>query len=296
MSKPSAIIHVGFNKCGSTAIQAWLSEQRMALTAQGIVHLHTDPRTDVICSNPQMATVAHALGGTAPPDRPMNAVLGTQDRAGQDRVARDFQAQIAARAQSGDMGTFLASCEYLSFAGMTERDMAGLHGWLSSLFQRVRYVVYIRQPEPWLVSLHGHAARLGASSETLDQFAARMPRVPFAEILKRWVRAVGAEALRVRLFYEAWLSGDGLIPDFARTIGASDAAGPAERALYNTSFAPQRAGGPQVRESGTAPRPRLGAEARARVRAVNGPGLAWIGDTFFAANRGWFDRWAEGPA
>jgi len=292
MPKPSAIIHIGFNKCGSTAIQAWLATQRAALDAHGVQHLHTDPRPDVICSNPQMASLAHSLGGSNPPDRPMNAVLGITDCASQDRVAQDFAAQIEADVEKGRFGTFLASCEYLSFAGLTQRDMEGLHLWLTSLFTRVRYVVYIRQPAPWLISLHGHAARLGASSETLEAFTTRLPTTPFADVLKRWSSAVGAEALRVRLFYEAWLSGEGLITDFARTIGVPEMAEAQAATLFNTSFAARAGTGPNARVSAHAPRPKLSAEAQTRVTQANAPALAWIGDTFFEGNRPWYDRWA----
>ncbi|MBY6118941.1 hypothetical protein [Mameliella alba] len=289
MSRPDAILHIGFNKCGSTALQQWLGDQASALADQGIWYRRMDPRDDVVCTNPQLQVLACTLAGEDVPARPMNAVLGITDRASQDRVAEDFRRDFEARVAKGGFDIWVGSSEALVGRNMTPAATQALADWLSSLFGRVRYVAYIRRPEPWLVSLYGHHKRRSGQDESLAEFAKRVGQAPFARLLGMWQQAVGPEALDVRLFREDWLRGSGLVEDFASVLGLPSGVVETRAKRLNTSF---RDGLRGLMPMARAPkRPSLSAETRSAIANRNAETMAWIEGHCFADRRAEFRTW-----
>ncbi|MBY6114988.1 hypothetical protein KUW09_13800 [Mameliella alba] len=289
---PDAILHIGFNKCGSTALQQWLGDQSGALADQGIWYQRMDPRESVTCTNPHLQVLACSLADEEVPARPMNAVLGITDRTSQDRVAQTFRQDFEARVAKGGFSTWVGSSEALVSRNMSQGAITALANWLSSLFGRLRVVAYIRRPDAWLVSLYGHAGRRHGGNETLSDFATRVKAVPFAPILRKWENAVGRDALDVRLFREDWLKGAGLVEDFSTVLGLPDGQIQTRARRLNTSFRDGLRGlsplsrGPK--------RPSLTDELRASIRHRNAEAMDWIEDTYFADHRDSFRSWAAG--
>jgi hypothetical protein len=293
---PDAILHIGFNKCGSTALQQWLGDQRGALADRGALYQRMDPRSDVICTNPHLQVLAFSLAGQPVPHRPMNAVLGiTQgDIDSQNRVADAFRHSFEARVAQGGFDTWIGSSEALVARDMTPEAVGALTEWLSSLFERVRHVAYIRRPEPWMVSLYGHHRRKTKADETLSAFVDRVGSVPFARKLKIWEQAVGRDALDVRLFQEDWLKGAGLVEDFSTVPGLPTGSIDTRARRVNTSFKEGlRALSPLNRRP---PRPRVPKELRDLIVRRNAEDMGWISNTFFADDQTDFRAWADTPS
>ena len=289
---PNALIHIGFNKCGSTALQKWLGENAPALADEGVVYRRSDPRADVICTNPQLAVLAHSLAARPLPQRPISTVLGISDAQSQNRVARTYQEGVEALAKAGGFRLFVASNEALVARHMDASIAGALADWLKRLFKDVRFVAYIRRPLPWLISLHGHATQLGETDRPLTEFLTRAPRAWFGPVLRVWHKAVG-DALDVRLFHESWLKGRGLISDFASVLGVSAQEPQAQpvNMSYKTPGLPihRRMGGDQ---RALPPRPSVPPETAEAVRNANASDLTWIEDTFFATRRDEFRAWS----
>lgn len=289
---PDAILHIGFNKCGSTALQQWLGAQEDALLARSIWYRRMDPRTDVVCTNPHLQVLAFTLAGQPVPSRPMNAVLGIPegDRVAQDAVAHAFREQFEAQVANGGFTTWVGSSEALVSRFMTPEAISALAEWLSGLFGNVRYVAYVRRPETWLVSLFGHQQRKTASAEELTAFVDRFGPAPFARLLDLWRTAVGQDALDVRLFDESWLDGGGLISDFQTVLGLPAGTLPSRSKRVNTSFRAR-----MTPWSRAPKRPALSAQTREKISQLNADDMSWVESTFFADRRTEFRNWAAGP-
>lgn len=294
MTRPDAILHIGFNKCGSTALQSWLGENADGLRAQGVLYRRMDPRKDVICSNPLLKVLAFHLAGQTVPHRAINAVLGIAqgDMTAQTRVATAFRADFEQRVAQGGFDTWVGSSEALVARHMTQEAVCGLVDWLSSLFGTVRVVAYIRSPAAWLVSLYGHHARRTNGAESLPDFLTRVGETPFEPVLRMWEQAVGHEAMDVRLFQEDWLTGSGLVEDFAKVLNLPDGAIDPRSKRLNTSY---RSGLLGLTRTGRQPkRPELCEQSRARIARQNADSMAWIESTYFADRQAEFETWTAG--
>jgi hypothetical protein len=300
MAKPKAIIHIGFNKCGSTAIQKWLGDAGPELKDHGIYYKRSDPRPDVICSNPQMPILAYTLADQTTSFRPMNAVLGISkgNRAQQDTVAYEYKEAIEAIAACGEYDQFVASSEHLAARDLTDEAIAALADWLSETFSSVRYIAYIRNPAAWLVSSYGHAHRAGRTSETLDEFAKRVKTVPYGQLLRQWSSVVGETAIDVRLFDEKWLMGSGLIEDFKQQLETSGSLKAGDTTMVNTSW---RSGpsGKWLRsllsrkQKQMRARPQLELQEHQSLLHHNAHELDWIRATFFKDDTARFNAWKQ---
>lgn len=303
MGKPNAIIHIGFNKCGSTAIQKWLAQSKSELSQQGFLHKRTDPRPMTICSNPQYAVLACTLADEIAPPRPINKVMGFEggDRAGQDKMALAFRDKIEALAAANPDKTFVISSEYLAAETMKEPAIKALVAWFSKTFQSIKYIAYIREPSAWLLSLHGQNSRQGLIVEDFNAFVDRRMMVPFTRLLKLWKEAVGKDTLNVRLFREEWLSGDGLIADFCDAIGFHTNDHGTKSAVVNASFTKDdRSLLSRLFRKPTKlqkqARPVIGPQMHDRIAQANSANLNWVRDAFFANMVDDFNRWSQAPS
>ena len=293
-----AIVHIGFNKCGSTALQKWLSTNQGALAKEGFAYRRTDPRDDVVCTNPQFSVLAYTRAGQPLWPRRMNEVLGIDlaDPASQQRVAdtfaRDYLAWVSEQEQ--DVHSVLISNESLGPRLNTPELVAGLDGWLTEHFDSARYVAYIREPVAWTISLFGHSMRRGMKQDDLADFAKRRQRTTFGRALRAWSEVVPAERLDVRLFDEAWLSGSGLVEDFCGCAGIDTSRVPMRMTLENRSFAKSGLLARLGLTRRLKERPEPAPDAAQMIRDTNKDDMHWIQTTFFGSRESDFQNWLTG--
>lgn len=294
----TAILHIGFNKCGSTAIQSWLADRRDALADHGFRFERSDPRPNVVCNDPQISMLAHDLAGELARSLPIYRVLGIDPDAPdakdvQHALARSYRIGVEDRVRRHPDDTFLFSSEYLTARILRGRQIACLADWLCDTFASVRVLAYIRRPEDWIISQHGQTRRQKMPSETLTDFALRVRTAGFARMLRQWHDALGPRRVAVRLFQERWLTNNGLIADFAEAIGYAGPRGGRRQALLNTGY--RAMGGWRslmpTRLNGRTERPRLDQTAQEVVAQANAADMSWIEDTYFADRRPAFRAW-----
>ena len=291
-----AVVHIGFNKCGSTAIQKWLAANHGALAARGFAHRRTDPRPHAICSNPQFADLAFSEAGEAMPARAMSEVLGYEpgDLQAQRRVTTAFAEGMDAWLSAVSARTVLISNEFLGPWLKTPALVQALDRWLSARFETVRYVAYIRAPVQWLVSVYGQSLKRRAHLlPPFDTFA-RRHRVPFREALGVWRDTVGPDRLDVRAYQENWRMGPGLMADYCTAVGLEPAGLPVHFDPVNLSYSDDGTNPSGSSWQANLPdRPRPSAELTDLLLSREAAGFDWIGQSFFPGRSAEFADWVR---
>lgn len=233
--RPRAIVHIGLNKSGSTTIQGWLTQNRAALAAQGIVY---DPFDDQPIPALQHAigftTLAAELGGRLVRHPQARAYHRMETPEAQSARVAEFLARAEPVIAAGDFRTFVISSEFLPFWIGPPKSAGLLHDWLSERFARVRYVVYVRDQVLWAPSAYTQHIKMGGTDD-LAQFLNKGGERNYFAICDRWLSGVGRGKLSVRALEPSLLKDGDLIADFADVIGA-DASQTAPPDILNESI------------------------------------------------------------
>ncbi len=202
-----AVVHVGLEKTGTTAVQAWLAQQRAALRAEGVlvpqspgVPNHT--RLVAACLDDDVVdnVKAHHMAAMARSGPALRA-----------RVLRALQAELA---QSG-WSRLVVSCELISSRLHRPSEVDRLVAALRPHVDRIRFVLVLRRQADLALSRFSSALRAGHDrfDGVWDDLSARsFPVLPpgrlvddmseyfdFDRILSRLDRIEGAE-VAVSLF------------------------------------------------------------------------------------------------
>ena len=211
-----AIIHIGTPKAGSTTIQTFLERNRAALSAQGFHHER------LLTHN--VAQLELGLAGiiragelvTAPHKR---HALRAQTAAEQHALTDRLEAMRRDGAQTWPEGTWIASSEQVHSWLSTRPRVAALHGFLSGIFSEVRYIVYYRPQEEFILSSYSERIRRGESLTLEAHLRERMGRMDYHRRAVMWAEVVGRANLSVRLLDRSALVNGDLLDDFCAAAG-----------------------------------------------------------------------------
>ncbi len=215
------VVHIGLNKTGSTTIQGWLGANRDQLAEQGI-------RYDTLAdAGPR--TLPHALGFSAigvhragrllpNPDARLN--FGIETLEDQAAPMAEFEARAEASINAPGYRTYVISSEFLP-AWLRKPEWTRLfHDWLTLRFDKVRYVVYLRDQISWVPSAFAQMIKMGGVY-SMEEFLERKEDRDYFKTCARWRRGTPNSRLTVRLLEADSLINGDLIEDFANLIGAS---------------------------------------------------------------------------
>jgi hypothetical protein len=204
---PTLFLHVGYGRCGSTAIQDLAAERRDELRARGLLYL----RPSDLGLDPQF-------------DRGGNGrALAQADDPGAvaDRMAEHVGA--------AGCPTTLISAEQL--IGATDDTLARLAAGLGAHGIRAVAVVYVREQREWLVSRWAQGLKSQGWDTPLEQSLAehaergyRAPRLDYGLRCRGLAAVFGAENVVVRRFARDALVGGDVRLDLFDVLGV-DAAG-----------------------------------------------------------------------
>lgn len=193
----NVFIHIGFHKCGSTAINRGLTKLAARLRAEGvffplgehalIASLFAGSRGDFFHNE------AHART-----DRPRAA---SEDRAYLDEV----------RSEAVASGCHTLVLSYEGFPNLTDAEVAHLVGSFAAMARRVVVVCYCRHPISFAPSEISQRARSGVSTAVISPFP---PILAFKDALPKFVRAAGRDNVIVRDFDRRRLAGGDVLRDF----------------------------------------------------------------------------------
>lgn len=214
----SALVHVGLNKAGSTSIQGWLALNGPALAAQGVHHDDlggtAGPALGVPLGLPFLALDSADPAWLPAPRHAARYAIAT--RADLAARVRDFERRLDASLPPS--GTWVASSEFVAGLLRTAPAIGALDRALRARFASVRYLLYLRDPLDWLVSLWNQAVQ-GGSAQPLDAFLRAAARRDLDGIVRPWEAAVG-DRLLLRLLQPDALVGGDLLADLAQALGA----------------------------------------------------------------------------
>lgn len=217
------IVHIGLNKTGSTTIQGWLAANRDALEAQGIRY---DPFT-----GGKHPLIDHAIGFSGIGVQRLGRMLPSEDAiqyykigdmADQTALMADFEARAQASIDRPGYRTYVISSEFLPVWLAKPEYVTVFHDWLTERFDRVRYVVYLRDQIDWVPSAYAQLVKMGGV-DTLEHFLERRGKRNYYFTCSKWLRGTGRAKLDVRLLERDFLANGDLIEDFASVIGADTA-------------------------------------------------------------------------
>jgi len=211
-----AVIHIGTPKSGTTTIQSFLALNRTGLAAQGIRYEPFDPRN--------VAQLELGLAGMVRSGRAISApiqinALGARTQAAQIAYVDRFEAMLREGVRSWPEETYLASSEQVHSWLSTPDRVTALHAFLTTHFSSVRYIVYYRPQEEFILSTYSERIKRGERLTFEEHFEQRFDKMDFHRRATMWARIAGRENLTVRLLDRTELLNGELLDDFCAAAG-----------------------------------------------------------------------------
>ena len=230
--QPLCVLHIGFEKTGSTSIQRFLRLYRDQLASYGyeIPLSLADHRENYDTLNHISVTGCAINIGRFPAD--FKSIFGLEDRESISRYRLERLRQYAE-----EIGSFphdakvILSNEHCQSRLTSLREIARLKSLLSAFFERVVIVAFIRPQYEVARGLYDSALRAGLYG--MDQIPnyddpARSDRAlihrdyfDFFKTLNMWSAVFGRDALRVKL-YDGSGTGLGVVGAFLKELGITD--------------------------------------------------------------------------
>ncbi len=222
---PTCVLHVGFEKTGSTSIQAFLTEHVERLQRLGHFVPRSLARGDGFCNHVRLP--AHALADDKlDDDVRVHFGLASHDQLAAFRGAtrRLLASEIRTR---GGGGTMLLSNEHLSSRLDQDDELERLRDLLGGFCDEFRIIAYLRNQVDVLESLYGEAIKGGHCDISLiPDFSADagdpwigQDYFEYGRTLRRWVRVFGRDSVEVRLFDRTTLRSGDVVADFLGCLG-----------------------------------------------------------------------------
>jgi hypothetical protein len=229
--RPLCLLHIGFEKTGSTSIQRFLGQSRNELAALG----YFVPLS--VAGNPDGDIINHiGLASLAVDDRnfldDFRALFSVTDSESlwQHRVgvARKLAEEIDT---CGPSDVVVLSNEHCQSRLSSLREIARLKTLLEYLFQRVHIVAFIRPQHEVALGLYDSSLRNGsfgmAKIPDFSDFGTPGANVvskeyfDYFQTLSRWSCVFGGESLQVKI-YDNSRSGLGVVGQFLEVLGLPD--------------------------------------------------------------------------
>lgn len=202
---PDLIMHIGHFKTGTTALQVFLADNRVALAQQGLVYAEPGLRRS---KHSDLARALMAQDSDTP------------------RKARRLWGQVLdAACDLPDGHALLLSSEDFMRLADHPAAMAQLRGFLAAAPEvRLRVIAYLRAPGDHLRSWYNQLVKIGVENRGFD--AAILHEVEplhwdYAHALQPWIALAGAEAVILRGFDDRLRGDTALFVDFLSALGVA---------------------------------------------------------------------------
>lgn len=212
-----AIVHIGGERTGTTALQAMLSANQAALASQGFFY----PRSlGVPTSHKRLAAACHEAG------RASGLLEVETERAGglealREAVSAEFDAEADEHA---GCHTLVVSSEHFS-SRLTERsEIRRLRDFVAARADAIEVWCYLRPQYELAASIYSFRVRSGEAGVPgpLPEDAASDRYFDYAATLQDFAHVFGDDAVRVRVFDRDELVGGDIRQDFLTAVGVPD--------------------------------------------------------------------------
>lgn len=206
-----ALLHIGLEKTGTTAIQEFLQINRRLLLEQHRIWV-----PDYLGRGSQWLLAALAYDNSREDDLTTGLGSPAARQARLDEIRRKITYSV--RHQPAEL--FCFSSEHLSSRLTTTAELQTLKRFLNDLFDEIKIVLYVREPIRMAISRQSTVVKMGLGSCQLPPPAQAAAALDFRTVIERW-EAVFSDGLCVRL-YDEMSQGFDLITDFCSLLGLSE--------------------------------------------------------------------------
>jgi len=209
-----AILHIGTEKTGTTALQHCLATNRALLEANGFRYSRA------------AGSVSHpALAMHAAPDSTQDlraaADLETPDALA--RHERRLRRRLAREVAAFPEACFLFSSEHCHSRVVSSEAITRLHDLLSEFFETIEVVVYLRRQDRLATSFYSTYVRGGGRSERIIPPALPHCYFDYAALIDRWSARFTDRMIVAS--YDRLARAGGIVEDFAGRLGLPPLAG-----------------------------------------------------------------------
>lgn len=211
-----ALIHIGTPKSGTTSIQSFLRLNQQRLIAQGF---RCEPFDPTNLAQMELATVGVIRAGDTVKEANKRHALGVGDRDTQVAYVNRYEEMLREGVNKWGEETYLASGEQVhSWLSSPERITA-LDQFLGQFFDEVRYVVYYRPQEEFMLSTYSERIKRGEMISFEHHFNQRLRKMNYWRKVEMWTGIVGKDRFVPRLMTKDALQGGDLLDDFCAVAG-----------------------------------------------------------------------------
>lgn len=201
-----AILHIGTEKTGTTALQMAFRREAERLAALGVRY-------------PDFRMLNHAALAFAAADAeagvqdlgPHIGLLPGETRA--DFVAR-LHGWLDSETRAHPDGRFVFSTEHAQSRLNSVAAVERVRAILSEHFDGIEIAVYLRRWDRMALSYHATAVRNGTTARFTFNRYAKSPLLDYPGLLDRWAQVFGAEHVHVRVFDRVELTNGSILDDF----------------------------------------------------------------------------------
>lgn len=227
------ILHIGTEKTGTSSIQHFLSMNRLALMAEGVVY----PRFTGMDGGSQWGFVAAVLR------RPWRSNLGARLNIHNDADASRYRSALISAIEEEIMAckeakALLISCEHFHSRLVNPKLICSLKDLLGRWTDSFRVIVYFRRQDRLAVSYYSTKLKSGVIDPLVFPPEKRLNLhyyYDYAQIFENWAHVFGGEAMAPGLFEQKDLLAGDLLSDFCAKAGLS-MAGKKRPGRVNTSL------------------------------------------------------------
>lgn len=210
-----AIVHIGTEKTGTTSIQKFLYQNRKKLRKGGYHFLQCAGKTN------NRALPAYCLDNDRMDDfYRLLDIMTVEDRLAHKRAfIREFEHELAGLPKH--IHTVVISSEHFHSRIRTEREMDNVHELLTTYFDDIQIVCYLRDQISTCTSYYSTALKSGNPSSFADFIERCKPQnyyFNYLMMLENWERCFGLDALNVSLFSRDLFLNGSLLDDLTAKI------------------------------------------------------------------------------
>ena len=207
------ILHIGTEKTGTTSIQHFLADNKIALEEQGIF-------------------IPQTPSGRSPNHRKLATACLTEnqrDDSFDEFNIKNFPSwrdnafiEISNELLLSNLETHVLSSEHFSSRLVGVEAIKRLYVFLKKIYSEIKVVIYFRRQDEYAVSLYSTYLKSGGDSKAI------LPKVPLNErfdyfsMCKKWEGVFGVGSLEVRVFDRSVLNEGNVISDFCQVLGINE--------------------------------------------------------------------------
>jgi hypothetical protein len=212
-----AVLHIGIEKTGTTAIQAFLTDNRKALLDCGYAYLESAG----LPSNRKLASYCMDFDRHDDHHEMLGIIDAEPRKQWNQAFLNDFNTEI--ENLPSNVQCVVISCEQLHSRLVKESEIVRAKEALSQHFDDIEVIVYLRRQDQLATSLYSTALKCGHSFDTiLPGVTAEDHYYNFQLLLSQWSHVFGADKMTVRLFDRSEMLNNDLLSDFFQSCDITD--------------------------------------------------------------------------